>query len=135
MKTILASLALATLALTACGGDDNKNNGASGVAKTKAISEYSADEATKMCDWAAKELGGYGTVPCDGSMTLIAGLTASQATCKAFFEGVPSTCTATTEQLEGCLQVVCSNMSSCMFMATCVPGMGDGGATDGSTGN
>ena len=88
--------------------------GASGVQGSKRIDQLTPTEAAMVCDFAAQEFGGYGTIMNCGDGTTIEA-DANQAECVA---SRPTTCAMTVSQYEVCIsEVSCANF----LPASCAP--------------
>ena len=101
-------------AVVAAEAAESGGPGASGVQGSKRIDQLTQTEAAILCDFAAQEFGGYGTIMNCGDGTTIEA-DANQAECVA---SRPTTCAMTVSQYEVCIsEVSCANF----LPASCAP--------------
>ncbi len=119
---IISGVAL-SLALVACGGDDDVGDGGSGVDGSKTIVSMSESEKTSFCEWAIATQGGAGTVhQCDGFTLTVQ----SVAECVADFADFQASCAATVAQGEACVSAIAAMpcmpaTTACEAIFACLP--------------
>lgn len=117
--SLITGLAL-SLALVACGGDDD---GGSGVDGSKTIVSMSASERMSFCEWAIATQGGAGTVhQCEGFTLTVQ----SVADCAAGFGDFVASCAATVSQGEACVAAIAAMpcmpaTAACEAVFACIP--------------
>jgi len=126
-----AVVTMALCALSACGGATDEGDdptpsggkpststlGKSGVALKSQITSLAAKDLGKVCDYMARQLGGYGTTPScpDPSMTVPADV--SQSACINKVKG--KKCDLSVEQVEACADAL--NKKRCSLPFVCEP--------------
>jgi len=95
--TIIGLVLASSLTIAACDNED----GGSGLPGNKPLTDLTADDMKKVCDWAAGLYGGYGKeTPCkDGKTTF---RTEASAEACVSENAVSPSCTATVAEFEAC---------------------------------
>jgi hypothetical protein len=99
--------------------------GASGVEKSKPLSELSDEELGKLCDWSAKEAGGYKKVTCPPGNTEQGW--ANQEECKAQAGPIAKGCSKTVGEFEPCGAAMSKDpcnplVAACLPLLSCAAG-------------